>query len=236
MKQCLNDLEGDCMIKVMIFDLDDTLYNERKFVEGAFKEVCDYLAQKYELDSYSLYEDAINILEKNGRGKIFDLLCLKYEINHDIKYLVDIYRQAKPRLKLYKDSQETIKRYKNRYKLAIITDGKASVQWNKIRMLNIEKDFEKIIVTDDFGREYWKPNKFAFEEIVRYFNVKANECVYIGDNPNKDFIGSKDIGMHTIRIVRKNGDHMKMIVKKHMDADYTILNLNEIDNIINEIN
>lgn len=38
------------VINTIILDLDDTLYKELDFVYGAFKEVCIYLANKYNKD------------------------------------------------------------------------------------------------------------------------------------------------------------------------------------------
>ncbi len=38
------------MVNTIIFDLDDTLYKELDFVYGGFKEVCIYLANKYNED------------------------------------------------------------------------------------------------------------------------------------------------------------------------------------------
>lgn len=66
------------------------------------------------------------------------------------------------------------------------------VQWNKIKGLDIESLVDRIIVTDDMGMEFWKPDKRSYLDMIEYFNVAKNECIYIGDNPNKDFIGAKE--------------------------------------------
>ncbi len=53
---------------------------------------------------------------------------------------------------------------------------------------------DKIIVTDDYGKEYWKPSIRPFQMMLEYFNIKPEEAVYIGDNPNKDFLPCKELG------------------------------------------
>lgn len=220
------------MIKLVAFDLDDTLYNEKDFVFGAFKEVAEYLSNKYNLNSQSLYEDMLKLLIKEGRGKIFNVICENYHINEDINALVKVYRNAKPKLKLYKDSLEVINFLKSYYKLGLITDGLASVQWNKIKLLNLETYFDNIIVTDDLGKEYWKPHIIPFKNMADKFNLMPSECIYIGDNPNKDFYGAKKLGFKTIRIIRDIGDYINLRHNDEYEADYEVRRLNEIVPII----
>lgn len=222
------------MIKLVTFDLDDTLYNEKDFVFGAFKEVAEYISNKYNLSCEDIYSDMINILESNGRGKIFNFICDNYNINEDIKALVQVYRNAKPKLKLYEDSIEILNKLKYNYKLGLITDGLAYVQWNKIKLLEVEKYFDNIIVTDDLGREYWKPHIMSFKNMAEKFKFLPNECVYIGDNPNKDFYGAKKLGYKTIRLIREAGDHIHVRLDSEYEADYEISSLNEIVPIIEE--
>lgn len=232
------------MKKVILFDLDDTLYKELDFVYGGFKEVCRHLAYKYSKDEEELYKYAINVLNTQGRGKIFNIICEMYNIKEDINELIKIYREAKPQISLYEDAEYILKYFKLKlkdedmknlidnievpYKIGIITDGKASVQWNKIKLLGLEKMVDKIIVTDDYGLECWKPNEFSYMEMLKYFNCKKEECIYVGDNPNKDFIGARKVGISTIRIIREVGDHMNTFLEKEYEADFMVKNLREI--------
>ena len=222
------------MIKLVAFDLDDTLYNEKDFVFGAFREVAEYLSNKYNISSQSLYEDMLAILQSEGRGKIFNIVCENYNINEDINALVQVYRNAKPKLKLYEDGLEVINFLKDKYKLGLITDGLASVQWNKIELLNLESYFDNIIVTDDLGKEYWKPHILPFKNMAEKFNLLPSECIYIGDNPNKDFYGARKLGFRTIRIIRDIGDYINLRHSKEYEADFEVSNLNEIVSIIEE--
>lgn len=216
------------MIKSVIFDLDDTLYNEKDFVAGAFAEVCKYLSKKYSLNYYKLLDDCIEILDKKGRGKIFNILCKNYNLDESIENLIEIYRNSKPKLNLYEDSYYILDKLLGKYKLGIITDGISKVQWNKIEMLGICDYFDKIIVTDDLGKKFWKPNKFTYLEILKNFKCLPKEAIYIGDNPYKDFIGAKKLGINTIRIIRGHGDYVKIKLDKSFEANYTINSLKEV--------
>lgn len=220
------------IIKTVIFDLDDTLYNERDFVYEGFKEVCKFLSQKYDVSKEKLFEETKKILSACGRGKVFDVLQEKYGFNEDVKKLVDVYRNVKPSLKLYEDGEEILNYLKGKVLTGIITDGKASVQWNKINSLELEKYVDKIIVTDDYGRDYWKPHEYSYRKMLQHFKCSPEEAVYVGDNPVKDFIGARKVGVKTIRIVREFGDNMKIKAEEGYDADYTVTNLKDIIEII----
>lgn len=224
------------MIKAVVFDLDDTLYNERDFVYSGFMEVAKYLDKKFDLDAHIIYKSMLDIFCEKGRGKIFDILCDIHSIDESIDKLIEIYRNTKPNIKLYNDAIYILNRLQEHYSLGIITDGKNTVQWNKLKALDVEKYMDKIIVTDDHGREYWKPSKEPYKTILKYFDVESRECIYIGDNPHKDFISAKKLGMNTIRIIREVGDHMNTFLSKEYEADYRINSLIEVGKIIDLIN
>lgn len=224
------------MVTTIIFDLDDTLYNENTYVVGAFRTVCEYLSSKYDLDNKGLYKDIIEIFNNYGRGKIFNILCEKYTLDENINNLVKIYRNSKPELKLYNDALEILNWLnQKKYNIGLVTDGDSTVQYNKIKFLNIDKFIEKIVVSDDFGKDYWKPHEKPYLEVINYFNVKPSQCIYVGDNPNKDFLGAKKLGLTTIRIIREEGDHMKTFLSKEFEADFNIENLAEIKQILTNL-
>lgn len=220
------------MIKCLIFDLDDTLYYEKMYVLNAFKDVCLYLSSKYNKDYKELYKRCSEVLDEFGRGKIFDILCDEYGFQEDIEYLVEIYRKCEPKIELYEESIEIFEFAKsNDFKLALITDGCSQVQWNKIKALELEKIMDKIIVTDDYGQGYSKPHERSYKDILNCFKVKAEQCIYIGDNPKKDFVGAKKLGVRTVRIIHEYGDHIEIKATKEYEAEYIIKKLTDIKNI-----
>lgn len=215
-----------------MFDLDDTLYNEKNFVFGAFGEVADYIGTKYNIPKKLLKDEMIELLFDVGRGKIFNLICEKYGFKEPIEVLVNIYRTAKPNIYLYQDSIEILNATKNKYKLGLITDGLSKVQWSKIKLLHLEKLFDQIIVTDDLGKEYRKPSIVPYNTMASKLKLNTNECIYIGDNPNKDFYGARAAGYITVRILRKDGDYCNLRMNNENEADFDIKSLIELNNII----
>ena len=98
--------------------------------------------------------------------------------------------------------------------LAIITDGYPNVQWGKIKALNIDNLVGQIIVTGDWGQAFWKPHHRAFIKISQ--DHKPTECVYIGDNPKKDFKAPEELGwLPSIRIRREKSLHYALDTPKN---------------------
>ena len=65
---------------IIIFDLDDTLYEELSYVKSGFKEVALKLEINESIKSTESYEFMIDYLEKNGRHFILNALLEKYNI------------------------------------------------------------------------------------------------------------------------------------------------------------
>ena len=217
------------MIKCVIFDLDDTLYNERTYVECAMLNVSGYFHQKYGLDTDNVYAELMCILDKSGRGKVFDEFMAKHDIDEDVMNIVSVYRDTRPSLELYDDARDIIDELRSRnILLGIITDGCSQVQHNKVSGLNIWEIFDDIVITDDYDNAA-KPSTVPYKMILeKHKNINASECIYIGDNPNKDFVGAKELGMATARIIRNVGQHMNTQVSADLEADISIHSLLEI--------
>lgn len=215
--------------KAVIFDLDDTLYYERDYVYQALEEVAAYLAEKFQKNSIQLWEQMCDLLEKEGRGHIFNHICEIHQIQEDIPKLVTIYRNTTPNLTLYKDAQKCLDRLKKQgIKTGLITDGCFLVQRKKVEALALYKQIDKIIITDEKGIKYWKPSIQPYQDILKQLQVNPEDAVYIGDNPKKDFIGAKTIGMDTVRIIRAVGDHILDKTSKELEADQIIYTLDDI--------
>jgi putative hydrolase of the HAD superfamily len=136
-----------------------------------------------------------------------------------------------PVIKLCDDARWALEHYKNFKKIGLITDGYLSVQKNKVAALNIEKYFDIIVFSDELGKENWKPSPLPYQKVEQILSVYNSECVYIGDNPTKDFITAKKMGWITVQI-KRNGDYSDLKVDSSYYADKTISSLFELKEII----
>ena len=201
------------MIRVVAFDLDDTLYPEREYVLSGFKAVSELVKKRFGLKDF--YLDLVKTFNGSERKKTLDTTLKRLGIEYDdalIQDLVDCYRAHFPDIKPYDDVVPTLQRLKRKYHLALITDGYLQAQKNKVKALNIEQFFEKIIYTDEYGKDYWKPSSFPFQLIMEYFSAEGNQCAYVGDNVEKDFIGPNRLGWLTVQIRRTKGQYYEHTV------------------------
>lgn len=218
------------MIKAVVFDLDDTLYDEFEYVSQAIQKVAVFLADRLPEQGQSerLHSRMLELLEKNGRGRIFDDICKEIGVETKIEELVEIYRGTKPVLRLYQDAELLLESLESRnIKTGLITDGCSQVQHEKIRALGLDERLDCVIATDDFGMS--KPQTEPYEKCLAELGCRPQEAVYVGDNPCKDFIGAKKLGMKTFRILRARGMHMKDAVPPEWDAEDRIFSLTEIE-------
>ncbi|MCR5717070.1 MAG: HAD family hydrolase [Lachnospiraceae bacterium] len=213
--------------KAILLDLDDTLYREYSYVSAAFEEVAAYLSDRYGVEQDALMATMQELLITNGRGRIFDDVCKQYVIQENISHLVQIYRSARPKLSLYEDAEIFLKELRKMgVKSAVITDGAAGVQRAKIEGLGLEEVIDEVLVTDELGLS--KPDPQVYTTVLEKLQISANEAVYVGDNPAKDFIGARALGLDTVRIIRPFGDHMREEAKQGFDADRQISLLTDL--------
>ncbi|HNT02582.1 MAG TPA: HAD family hydrolase [Bacillota bacterium] len=222
-------------MKALVFDLDDTLYNEADFVNGAFMEVAQYLSKKHCIFSHELYHAMLKLLQEKGRGRIFNDICDLYNLDEDINNLIKIYRNAVPPISLYEDAEYFLKYCQGKYKTGLITDGLYYVQRNKIRLLGIEKYFDSIIVTDEHGEGFCKPDIKPYLKMAENLGVALDSMIYVGDNPRKDFCGARQLGVYTVRIIRPAGDHMGLRLGSDYEADREITNMYELKAVIDTL-
>lgn len=220
-------------VKVVIFDLDDTLYDEINFVKSCFYEVSKYFSTKYILNYFDFYNLMLIKLEQNGRGKVFDEVLKDFNIfsKTNIKKALSIYRTHKPNIALPLETLDILEYLQSKnIPLYIVTDGNKIVQNNKIEALNLRKHIKKDFITHRFGKKHSKPSTYCFEKIRKLENVNPEDIVYIGDNPNKDFVNIKELGFRTIRI--KKGMFKNLTKIGDFEAELNIENLLELKNII----
>jgi putative hydrolase of the HAD superfamily len=192
----------------IVFDLDDTLYLEREYVRSGFCAVGEWFRGEFGFPDFS--QRAGELFMAGKRGDIFDSVVASYRIEPGpmlISQLVTIYRGHRPAITLLPDAGNCLNTLYGNYPLALITDGPAVSQWNKIRSLGIESLFKTIVVTSELGEEYAKPHPLAFCLVEQRLGLRGPQLVYVGDNPRKDFQAPRQLGWHSIRVERAGGIH-----------------------------
>lgn len=214
---------------IVVFDLDDTLYPEISYVKSGFKAVATFLSQKFNLNSDEVFRKFITVLERMGRGRVFDEVLLIYNIYSKslVRKCVKVYRTHGPEIKLDQSSEELIYGLKKKdIPIYLITDGNKVVQDKKVKALGLYEMFNKVYITHRYGLDKAKPSPYCFLKVAKRESVSPEEVIYIGDNPNKDFIGIKQFGFKTIRI--NQGMFKDYYIDKQHEADIKVENIGEI--------
>ena len=196
------------MVKAVVFDLDDTLYMENEFVEYGLKNAAKVAETVYGIVNAN---EKIRSLYQESKVNVFDRLVNAEKIKDKeiaVAGLVKAYRNCEPKSLHCNpgvlDLLKTLK--KKEMHMGIITDGFADVQKSKIKALGIQEYIDKIVITDELGGvQCRKPNPIGFEKMLKMLDVKPQEMVYIGDNPNKDFAIKKYLPIVTVRVDVVNG-------------------------------
>lgn len=189
------------MIKAAVFDLDHTLFDRYGTIKKIINEI-DYSllpfkdtipreeifnAIKYAEKQfiYSSFRLVINYFAENGMLK--DDADLD---NYYNKYIKPQYMKTAVPFPFTVPMLHNLK--ENGIRVALITNGQPEIQHRKIELLNLQNEFEHILVGGNFG--IGKPEPVIFEEMARLMKLKPNEMLYIGDHPKNDVWASQNAG------------------------------------------
>ena len=227
------------MIRGIVFDLDDTLYLERDYVRSGFSFIAGLLANRTSVPKEEVFSYLWGLFLQGERGNIFDQCLERYPSLQDqfrIEELVKAYREHIPAIKMFAPLKEWLQNNGDRFYLGVISDGPLKSQQAKVRSLGAQELITDVILTDTWGREFWKPHPYSFELLSNKWGLKSDQLVYIGDNPAKDFIAPKKLGWKTIRLKIKGQLHYdKEPLTAAATPDYELFNIHELIEMINEI-
>lgn len=215
------------MKRVLVFDLDDTLYDELSYVDSGFRAVARFLADEFQVDYSAVYQVMKRELV-NGRGRIFDVALAAFGLYslQRVRRCVSVYRLHKPSIALYPEADACLARLRD-LPLYIVTDGNKVVQQHKVEALGLPERVNRVFITHRFGIRHAKPSPYCFSKICANESVPPNQVVYIADNPRKDFVGIKPPSFRTVRVL--TGQHRLLAMPEEYEAEWRIASLQEMN-------
>jgi putative hydrolase of the HAD superfamily len=222
------------MIRALVFDLDDTLFPEREFVQSGFKAVDEWLRTTRSIQGFQ--ERAAAAYDAGVRGHIFNQALHRLGVLDDpelVRQMVEVYRAHKPTIRLFADAAWALNHFTGKKQLGLLTDGYLEVQRRKVAALGIAHRFAALVFSDEAGREAWKPSAIPYKKVMTQLQRRGNECIYVGDNPAKDFIAPKALGWRTVQIRRAGGEYAAVEAPLAHQADAIIHSLEELVGLIN---
>jgi len=174
---------------------------------------------------WARYHNGYATKEQVRTGRFYDTLK-EFGVSDEAlaARMADSYIQISPRMnRLFPDAVEVLKYLQEKYKLHLITNGFAEVQWTKLEHSGLKPFFEHVIISEEVGTQ--KPDKEIFEIVFNRAMTFADECVMIGDNFNTDILGAKNAGMDQVFFNPERGKHREK-------ATYEVFALAELKGIL----
>lgn len=225
------------MIKAVLFDLDNTLIDfmkvKRASVDAAINAM---LAAGVKLKKREATKILYGIYWKIGieHRQIFQkfLEAVAGKINY--KVLAEgivAYRKTQAGIvQPYSDVVPTLRKLRQqRLKLAIVSDAPRLKAWTRLVELGIQNYFDVVICHEDTGK--YKHTGLPFKRALKLLKLKPEQCLMVGDWPERDIVGAKKLGIKTI--FARYGATKKI---KKSGADFEINSVKEVAGVVKRLN
>jgi putative hydrolase of the HAD superfamily len=219
---------------ILIFDLDDTLYDEMTFVRSGLRAVAHYGKESFAWDAEESQSFMLTHLQKHGRGKVFDEWLRSHGSYSAARVAacVSVYRHHRPEISLFPSAERMLTLYQGKCPMYLVTDGHKMVQKKKIEALKLEWAFKHCFITHRYGIRHAKPSLYCFDLIRRAERCSWSSICYVGDNPAKDFVNLNLVGALTVRT--STGSHASVVAPFGYDASATIPNLLDLPDVLEQ--
>jgi putative hydrolase of the HAD superfamily len=192
------------MIRAVIFDLDNTLIDFLTFKKETAKAAARAMVKMgLPTDEITAYGKIFSVYDEKGIeyqktfGDVirpFDLEINEAEMIQQAAILAYLRRKFDV-LRPYPLVKPTLEKLRQKYKLAVVTDAPRNKAWQRLVLTGLEKEFHFVITKDDTLQE--KPHPSPFYLAMKKLNMLAPACLFVGDNPDRDIKGAKELGMMT---------------------------------------
>ncbi|NJE00874.1 TIGR02253 family HAD-type hydrolase [Thermococcus sp. JdF3] len=224
------------MIKVVFFDLDDTLVDTSRLAEMARRNAIENMVRHgLPVDFDIAYQELLELISEYGSNfsRHFDYLLRRLDLPSNPKWVaagVIAYHNTKfAYLRTVKGVRRVLLDLQRAgYRLGIITDGDPIKQWEKILRLELDAYFDEVFISDYLGVK--KPHRKIFEKALKKMGIEPSEAVMVGDRLYSDIYGAKQVGMNTVwfRYGKRADKELEYIDY----ADFTIDSLEEVPRIV----
>ena len=225
------------MIKAIIFDLDNTLLDFVKMKQFAVKAAITAMIEAgLDVDEKKAYQDIFDLYVNKGweNQQVFDdyLNQTVGKVSNKILAagIVSYRRAREATLLVYPNVNKTlIELIKMGIQLSVVSDAPSREAWMRLYYLNLHHVFDPVLTFDDTGVR--KPSAKPFEMALDILQASPDEVLMIGDWPERDVVGAKQIGMKTI--FARYGDTFGTV---DSGADWDVNDIYDLVNIVKELN
>ena len=231
-------------IDTVIFDLDNTLTDFMLAKESSIQAAVDAMIDSgLQVSQKEATAGIFAIYKEVGieHQRVFDLFLEKTIGRVDDRILaaaVVAYRRARGgSLVPYPHAKFVLNRLlKEGYKLAVVSDAPRYEAWLRLNYLGLQHTFDLVLTFDDTGHH--KPDPKPFLMALEKLNARAERTVLIGDWRERDILGGRNAGLHTV--YARYGDQYSQYADKvdtpDTEADFVVDDLLQLLDVLDELN
>ena len=203
--------------KGIMFDLDDTIVTFDAVVEPTWKKICREYAEQYSMiDAKKLYKNIREAADwywndkkrhkegrldiENTRRKVLEIAFNKLgledlSLSHEI---ADVYsRERVEAIDFYPGAEDTLKYLRDsKVDLALVTNGQAQKQREKINRFRLERFFSVILIEGEIG--CGKPNEAIYFRALDDLKLNPESVWFVGDNLEWDVAAPQELGIFSV--------------------------------------
>ncbi|MBI1758896.1 MAG: HAD family hydrolase [Actinobacteria bacterium] len=191
----------------VVLDLDDTLYPQLAYLDGAAAAVGAAAAAAGLAGDAVLAALRAELAAGSDRGGTIDRALAACGVPDTVATavlpgLVAAFVGYRPRrLPAYPGVRDALAALRGRYPLACLTDGNPAVQRAKLAATGLAGAFDAVVITDELGgRCTRKPNPAGPRRIAAMLGVPVTDLVVVGDRPARDVAVAVAVGARSIRV------------------------------------
>lgn len=189
------------MRRPLLFDLDDTLYEERTYVMSGFAHVAAIVAAEIKCDKSEVFAAMSDEFDRCGRGKVFDHALERFGHSptpERIARLVQLYREHHPIIHLFDGVARTLAELRASYKLGVVTDGRPAMQQRKVNALGLSQHVDVIVYCWECDAP--KPSPGGFLKSLAKLRSEPKDAVVVGDDVIADLGAASALQCPFIRV------------------------------------
>lgn len=229
------------MIKLIVFDLDDTLFDSTSTVgkQGYILAAKAMVGAGIPATWQKVHYLFLTLMKKIGPyatkanreichafgitdEAAIERICAGAEEAYDLAPVKDI--------KLFPGTRPLLTRLKRLHTLVLVSTGKEKRQQEKIRKLNIGKFFDFICVTD--GKSRTKSS--CLRQVLEMYHFSPRQVCVVGDRIDSEIRYANELGMISIRV--RHGKYKTLQPQGPLERPmYTISRITELERVLEKI-